>query len=65
MTDQVRDRLGALNLDSEDKKLAAGVVGALAGGFAGNKVHHGTLSTLAGMAVGGLGGKALEKRIEK
>ncbi|KAF2499549.1 hypothetical protein BU16DRAFT_524028 [Lophium mytilinum] len=65
MTDQVRDRLDKLNLDSEDKKLAAGAVGALAGGFAGNQVHHGTLSTLVGMAIGGYGGATLEKRHEK
>ncbi|KAF2810032.1 uncharacterized protein BDZ99DRAFT_462645 [Mytilinidion resinicola] len=65
MTDQVRDRLDRLNLDSEDKKLAAGAVGALAGGIAGNQVHHGTLSTLVGMAIGGLGGATLEKRHEK
>ena len=65
MTDQVRDRLDRLNLDETDKKLAAGAVGALAGGLAGNQVSHRTLSTLVGAAIGGLGGSALEKRHEK
>jgi hypothetical protein len=65
MTDQVRDRLDRLNLDETDKKLAAGAVGALAGGLAGNQVGHGTLSTLVGAAIGGLGGSELEKRHEK
>jgi len=65
MTDQVRDRLDKLNLDPDDKRLAAGAVGALAGGLAGNQVHHGTLSMLVGAALGGLGGTALEKRHEK
>lgn len=64
MTDQVRDRLDQLNLDETDKKLAAGAVGALAGGLAGNQVGHRTLSTLVGAAIGGLGGSALEKRHE-
>lgn len=65
MSDQVRDRLDRLNLDETDKKLAAGAVGALAGGLAGNQVGHGTLSTLVGAAIGGLGGSALEKKHEK
>lgn len=52
-------------MDLQDKNLAASVGGALAGGFAGNKVGHGTLSTLIGAGIGAIGGRELEKRHEK
>ncbi|KAF2689617.1 hypothetical protein K458DRAFT_427747 [Lentithecium fluviatile CBS 122367] len=63
VTDKVRDRFE--NLDLHDKNLAASVGGALAGGFAGNRVGHGTLSTLIGAGIGALGGREIEKRLEK
>ncbi|KAF2190511.1 hypothetical protein K469DRAFT_721386 [Zopfia rhizophila CBS 207.26] len=65
VTDQLRDRFDNLNLDSQDKKLAASTAGALAGGFAANALGHGTLSTVVGVAISGLGGRELEKRHEK
>ncbi|KAF2005250.1 hypothetical protein P154DRAFT_530904 [Amniculicola lignicola CBS 123094] len=63
VTDRIRDRFEGMDL--HDKGLAASVGGALAGGFAGNAVGHGTLSTLAGAAIGAFGGRELEKRYEK
>ncbi|KAF2741140.1 hypothetical protein EJ04DRAFT_518315 [Polyplosphaeria fusca] len=63
VTDQVRDRFDSL--DTREKDLAASAAGALAGGLVGHKLGHGTLSTLVGAAIGGLGGRELEKRHEK
>jgi hypothetical protein len=63
VTDQFRDRFE--NLDLQDRNLAASVGGALAGGLAGRAVGKGTLSTLAGAAIGAIGGRELEKRHEK
>lgn len=63
VTDKVRDRFD--NFDVKDKNLAASVGGALAGGMAGRALGHGTLSTLVGAAIGGFGGRELEKKREK
>ena len=63
VTDKFRERFD--NFDLKDKNLAASVGGALAGGMAGRAVGHGTLSTLAGAAIGAFGGRELEKRHEK
>ena len=63
VTDKVRDRFE--NLDLHDKNLAASVGGALAGGFAGQKMGHGTLSTLIGAGIGAFGGREMEKRLDK
>ncbi|KAF2873112.1 hypothetical protein BDV95DRAFT_372266 [Massariosphaeria phaeospora] len=63
VTDQLRDRFD--NLDMREKDLAASVGGALAGGLVGNAMGKGTLSTLAGAAIGAFGGKEMEKRYEK
>lgn len=63
VTDQLRDRFESL--DTRERGLAASVGGALAGGLAGNAVGKGRLSTLVGAAIGGLGGRELEKRHEK
>ncbi|KAF2017257.1 hypothetical protein BU24DRAFT_146945 [Aaosphaeria arxii CBS 175.79] len=63
VTEKFRDRFDGL--DERERGLAASVGGALAGGLAGNAVGKGTLSTLVGAAIGGLGGRQLEKRHEK
>jgi hypothetical protein len=63
VTDRLRDRFE--NLDMQEKNLAASVGGALAGGLAGNAIGKGTLSTIVGAAIGGLGGREFEKRHEK
>jgi hypothetical protein len=63
VADKVRDRFE--NLDIHDKNLAASVGGALAGGFAGQKMGHGTLSTLIGAGIGAFGGSEMEKRLDK
>jgi hypothetical protein len=63
VTDRLRDRFE--NLDMADKNLAASVGGALAGGAAGRAIGKGTLSTIVGAAIGGLGGREFEKRHEK
>jgi hypothetical protein len=63
VTAKVRDRFE--NLDIHDKNLAASVGGALAGGFAGSRMGHGTLSTLIGAGIGAIGGREMEKRLDK
>jgi hypothetical protein len=63
VADKVRDRFE--DFDVKDKNLAASVGGALAGGIAGRALGHGTLSTLVGAAIGGFGGRELEKKREK
>ncbi|KAF2116863.1 hypothetical protein BDV96DRAFT_645268 [Lophiotrema nucula] len=63
VTDQFRDRFD--NMDDKQKDLAASAGGALVGGFVGNQFGHGTLSTIIGAAVGGLGARELERRHEK
>jgi hypothetical protein len=46
-------------MDSREKGLAATVGGALAGGLAGRQMGKSTLTTLAGVAAGALGGRAI------
>ncbi|KAH7116778.1 hypothetical protein B0J11DRAFT_442374 [Dendryphion nanum] len=63
VADKFRDRFD--NFDGRERGLAASVGGALAGGLAGRAVGHGTLSTLAGAAIGAFGVREFEKRHEK
>lgn len=63
MRDRVSSRLE--KLDDADKQVAATAVGALVGGYAGEKFGHGTFSTLIGATIGGMGAGALENKLEK
>jgi hypothetical protein len=63
VTDKFRGRFEDMSI--KDRDLAASVGGALAGGLVGRQLGQGTLSTLAGAAIGAFGGRELEKKHDK
>lgn len=60
---KVRERFDGL--DVREKGLAAAVGGALAGGLAGRQLGKSRLTTLAGVAAGALGGRAMADKRSK
>lgn len=52
------------HVNTSEKGLGAGAAGAVAGGLLGHQMGHGSLSTIAGAVIGGIGANMLENRRE-